>query len=146
VSETNGWTWAARVKPHIFQWTRVCFNRAADKTSLVPGLFRQLNPRHQVRGADVTWRIVLESAGPGYFLAGDAATVLDPLSSHGVLKSLMTGIMIGHVIRRLLMGYFTEKDAIQGYRDWIRGWFNSDIQKLTQFYRELSPEFVIREL
>jgi flavin-dependent dehydrogenase len=50
------------------------------------------------RGADVTWRIISPAAGPGFFLVGDAVAVLDPASSHGVLKALMTGMMAAHLI------------------------------------------------
>src|SRR2546430_1169533 len=76
-------------------------------------------PIGRVRGADVTWRHVRAAAGPGYFLTGDAAAVLDPAASHGVLRALMTGIAAGHAIAGVLAGRVTERDAAQHYCDWL---------------------------
>ncbi|MBA4535538.1 hypothetical protein H1196_23700 [Brevibacillus halotolerans] len=53
-------------------------------------------------GADMTWRVITQLGGPGgYFLIGDAATVLDPASSHGVLKAVMSGMMAGNLIAQM---------------------------------------------
>jgi flavin-dependent dehydrogenase len=45
----------------------------------------------------VTWRLANNAAGPGYFLASDAALVLDRTSSCGVLCALMSGKMAAHL-------------------------------------------------
>ena len=36
-------------------------------------------------------------AGSGYFLCGDAAAVMDPAASHGVLNALMSGMLAGYL-------------------------------------------------
>jgi hypothetical protein len=51
---------------------------------------------HKRRGIDVSSSIANPTAGPGYFLAGDAASIVDPLSSHGILKALMSGMKAAH--------------------------------------------------
>ncbi|MDF0681974.1 MAG: hypothetical protein P0116_13530 [Candidatus Nitrosocosmicus sp.] len=34
-------------------------------------------------------------------LVGDSASVIDPLSSHGVIKNIMSGMMAGHLIIKM---------------------------------------------
>jgi flavin-dependent dehydrogenase len=84
--------------------------------------------------ADVTWRQVEVAAGPGYFLIGDAASVVDPASSHGVLKAIMSGMMAGHLIKLMLEDPHREREAVQEYCRWIQSWFFNDTEKLKQLY------------
>jgi len=57
-----------------------------------PAEFAALTADGEARGIDVTWTRVQPAARPGYLLAGDAAFVLDPASSHGLLKAIMSGM------------------------------------------------------
>jgi flavin-dependent dehydrogenase len=41
---------------------------------------------------DVTLRMAAQTAGDGWFLCGDAALVLEPSVSHGVLRGPMSGM------------------------------------------------------
>jgi flavin-dependent dehydrogenase len=68
---------------------------------------------------------------------GDAAAVLNPASSHGVLKGLMSGMMVGHVIAQAVTGHVAERDAIVAYTAWISEMFHADVKALTQLYHEL---------
>ena len=131
----DGWNWTGRVKPNIYQWTRLSLREEAFKPSLQrpPLELRQLTPCGQTRGADVTWRVVERPAGLGYFLVGDAAAVLDPASSHGVLKAIMTGMMAAHSILQMVGGA-DEHYVTKAYCQWIRNWFEYDVAKLTSFY------------
>ena len=52
----------------------------------------------------MTWRMADSAAGSGWYMVGDAAAILDPTSSRGVLKALMTGVMAGHLIAGVLHG------------------------------------------
>jgi flavin-dependent dehydrogenase len=76
-------------------------------------------------------------AGPGYFLVGDAAAVLDPASSHGVLNALMSGMMAGHVITQILRYGHPEQPAQRAYCAWLRRWFAHDVKYLKALYRRL---------
>ncbi|MGL4498228.1 MAG: NAD(P)/FAD-dependent oxidoreductase, partial [Planktothrix sp.] len=93
---------------------------------------------------DVTWRQVSPPAGPGYFLVGDAATVLDPASSHGVLKAVMSGMMAAHLITQVLQGKAFESQVITGYSQWMETWFQKDIEMLRNLYALLpsAPDWV----
>ena len=135
VGETSGWTWSARVRAGTYQWTRVRFgSRAAGE---VPEELRDLAPLGPVRGADVTWRMAEKVAGPGWFMVGDAAAMLDPTSSHGVLKALLSGITAGHLISAGLAGKAPMDEIATAYHDWVGAWFRNDAAHLRSFYQNL---------
>jgi flavin-dependent dehydrogenase len=86
-------------------------------------------------GTDVTWRICPDCAGPGYFLLGDAAAVLDPLSSHGVLRAMMSGLLCGHLVSANLHQKLSAADAAGHYMSWLTHQFDADVTALTALYR-----------
>lgn len=141
IGDARGWTWTARVRQNTdhgtYQWTRLAFDAIEPDANWMPGEFRALTSLGRSRGADVTWRIADEVARPGWFMVGDAAAMLDPTSSHGVLKAIMSGMMAGHLIAAVLRGAAPAEEAAAAYRDWCAGWFAADAAKLSQFYREL---------
>lgn len=137
VGDAQGWTWTAMVRANTYQWTRLAFDGMEPDPNWMPEEFRALTPLGRSRGADVTWRIADEVARPGWFMVGDAAAMLDPTSSHGVLKAIMSGMMAGHLIAAVLGGAAPAEGAAAAYCDWCAGWFAADAAKLSQFYREL---------
>jgi flavin-dependent dehydrogenase len=136
VGDATGWIWTARVRPGIYQWTRVTFDKQPD-ASWSPEELRGLAPVGRSRGADVTWRLATRTAGDAWYMVGDAALTLDPTSSHGVLRALMSGIMAGHLIAGVLGGRMAADAAADAYHAWLAGWFAQEMAKLAQFYREL---------
>jgi flavin-dependent dehydrogenase len=136
VADASGWTWTARVKPGLYQWTRMRFGDGPAETG-PPEELSRLAPVGRARGADVTWRMATQTAGPGWFIAGDAAAVLDPASSHGVLKALMSGTLAAHLIEASLAGKAPPAELSMAYHRWLAGWFETDMLQLGRFYREL---------
>lgn len=134
-----GWTWMAKVRPHLFQWTRLALSRQKATCRRIPHRLLNLRPSGRVKGADVTWRILSRPAGPGYFAVGDAASVLDPASSHGVLRALMSGMMAAHMIGGVEGGQHEPLTAARQYQDWLKTSFDSDVRRLRELYRELRP-------
>jgi flavin-dependent dehydrogenase len=135
VADSNGWTWTARVKPNLYQWTRLALSGETREESSQgpPAEFERLESCGRARGADVTWRAVTRPAGAGYFIVGDAAAVLDPASSHGVLKALMTGMMAAHSIRQIVE-CADERFVTEAYGRWVHDWFEHDVSKLKELY------------
>jgi flavin-dependent dehydrogenase len=132
--DAGGWVWTAKIAPRRFVWTRLNFASVeSQKPPVLPNV-RWLGP---VRGADVTWRAVQASAGRGYFLAGDAAAVLDPASSHGVLRALMSGMMAAHVCASVMSGSMHEDEGANHYRTWLSSWFAHDVRRLRELYGSL---------
>jgi flavin-dependent dehydrogenase len=136
VADAAGWTWTARVKPGLYQWTRMRFGETAAESG-PPEELSRLAPVGRAKGADVTWRMATQTAGPGWFIVGDAAAVVDPASSHGVLKALMSGTLAGHLIEASLSGKAPASELSGAYHRWLAGWFETDILHLGRFYREL---------
>jgi flavin-dependent dehydrogenase len=136
-ADTKGWTWTARVRPNVYQWTRINFDNRRPPAGWLPDDLRGLSPQCSTRAVDVTCQMVQMPAGPGYFLIGDAACVLDPASSHGVLKAIMCGIMAGHLIAHIQSAAMVEREAVEGYSAWLREWFHRDVEQLKSLYAQL---------
>jgi len=138
IGDASGWTWTAMVRPRTYQWTRVSFT-GQPAAGWIPEELRGLLPLGPARGADVTWRMAENTAGTGWFMVGDAAATLDPTSSHGVLKGIMSGMMAGHLVAVAIHqdGKAASADAAAAYHDWLAGWFTTDAAQLTRLYRQL---------
>ena len=145
-ADATGWTWSACVAPGLYHWTRLSLAADDPLRGRPPRVFSDLTPTSRPRGADVTWRLVSRPAGAGYLCVGDAAAVLDPASSHGVLKGLMSGMMAAHVISQVVTGGASDVAATETYSAWLREWFHADVRELRRMYRELPhPPAWVRE-
>lgn len=135
VAGADGWTWTARVDAGVYCWTRVALSGALGRDG-VPAEFGGLAPRGRAGSADVGWRALREAAGPGWVAAGDAAVVLDPASSHGTLRGLITGLHAARLVRGVLAGG-DEPRLSASYRAFVTRWFEHDVEALTELYRRL---------
>ena len=128
-ADATGWTWIAEVERERFHWTRVTEPSNRPHISWRPECLRGLVTDASY-GADVTWRMAEKVAGMGWFLAGDAAAVLDPSSSHGVLRAVMTGMMAGHLIIRRCSQQASEQACALSYQQWLSSWFHHDVAEM----------------
>jgi flavin-dependent dehydrogenase len=139
-ADATGWIWTARVQPGLYHWTRLWFDQEAARAvapDWLPEELRGLTPQGRSRGVDATWRIADAPAGPGYFLVGDASALLDPASSHGVLKAIMSGMLAAHAISRVIHDDVAEAEAYRAYNLWMQRSFGVDAAKLAAVYAEL---------
>jgi flavin-dependent dehydrogenase len=113
----DGWAWEAPITHDCTAWCRL---RVADRP-----------PRGL---SDATWRLVPACAGAGYFVAGDAAAVLDPLSSHGVLRAMMSGMLSAHLIASIERRGGDEREAVSYYQTWLNDRFEHDAVRLASLY------------
>jgi flavin-dependent dehydrogenase len=130
------WRWTARVQPGLYHWARTLEPGESVHRGWLPEEFAGLTPVGQTRALDVTWTLVLPSAGPGYIACGDAAAVLDPSSSHGVLRALMSGILAAH----LVAADIPEQHRANAYCHWLRDSYFKDVAALRQWRSSLVPE------
>jgi flavin-dependent dehydrogenase len=128
--DKNGWTWTARVRPGLYNWTRLNVEDNAVDRDFTPEEFASLRQIGRVQAADVTWRLVTECAGDGYFLCGDAAAVLDPTSSHGVVKAIMSGAQAADLIVQILKQGADAREAAAKFRELFSKWFEHDVGRL----------------
>ena len=107
--------------------------------------YANLNPEGRARAENVTWRCADRLAGNGFFLLGDAAVVLDPATSRGVLRAIMTGIQAAHLASAVIAGHMPGPEAASWYDGWLRNWFHNDLATLRERYSTMFPEIVFPE-
>ncbi|HYO66120.1 MAG TPA: FAD-dependent monooxygenase [Archangium sp.] len=135
--EPEGWEWIARVRPGLYAWTRLSLQGDARTRPDVPLALSTGRPTGAPRGADVTWSRVEAPAGEGYFIAGDAAAVVDPASSQGVLRALMQGMMAAHLITACVKGTVPELEAARYYRGWVQDMYQRTASALREQYASI---------
>ena len=128
--DAAGWTWTARVRPGLYNWTRLNVGDNSIDQNFTPEEFGSLRPIGRVQTADVTWRLVPQCAGDGYFLCGDAAAVLDPTSSHGVVKAIMSGAHAADLIVQIVRRGGDAQEAATAFRQLFSTWFEHDVARL----------------
>ena len=135
-ADETGWTWIAKIRPNLYHWTRLNLNEDTPDANYVPTELRGLLPLGRSRGADVSWRIVTKPAGPGYYVVGDAAAILDPASSHGVLKAVLSGTLAARlIVEAIALGNGVA--AAQRYEGWVNDRFEHDVAGLRALYARL---------
>ncbi|HYO57653.1 NAD(P)/FAD-dependent oxidoreductase [Archangium sp.] len=132
--EPDGWEWIARVRPGLYAWTRLSLHPHRSTRTELPQALSTGRAAGAPRGADVTWSRVDAPAGDGYFIAGDAAVVVDPASSQGVLRALMQGMMAAHLITACVKGRASEAEAARVYRGWVRDMYQRSVSALRERY------------
>ena len=132
-ADKTGWTWIAEVEPNRYQWTRVTEACNRPQGAWRPECLQGMIPESS-RGADVTWRMAENVAGPGWYIAGDSAAVLDPASSHGVLRAVMTGMMSAHLVEQHLVHRAVAQNCAEFYQEWFTSWFHHDVTEMSHAY------------
>ena len=117
--DEHGWTWTAQISPTVAHRCRLPLRGGRSRVAAPPTL-RPYAAVGDVRAANVTWRSVRPVAGPGYLLAGDAAFVLDPAASHGVLRALLSGMRAVQVVLDALAGRTDPAAGADAYEAWTR--------------------------
>ena len=145
-STKDGWKWIAKIHPDIIQWIRLSFENNIPN-DWIPEELKNLKQYGITRKMDMTWRIVSKPVGSNYFMVGDAAFVLDPASSHGVLRALMSGMMAAHLILKTQENQAQREQVILEYSKWIKEWFEHDANKLKEFYKKHPnpPKWVLNQ-
>ena len=137
VGDASGWLWTAMIRPGLYQWTQVALDGQRHPPDWCPDEVRNLKPHGPPRGADVTWRLSCRTAGPGWFLVGDAAAILDPTSAKGILKALLSGITTGKLASAIFTGSAPSAEVVNLYNAWLSDWFLSDAHQLEKFYQSV---------
>ena len=139
IADADGWRWTARVSDGLTQWARLTLpGRPAGREP--PDTLARLPPFGPARGADATWRIAERTAGPGWFLTGEAASSVDPTSSKGVLKALTSGLFAGRTTAAVLTRGAPAPQGAAAYDRWVRRGFEGDVAVLAPLYAALGAE------
>lgn len=146
-TDETGWLWTARISDTRVHWTRLNLNGTIPGREWVPEQWAGHPGASRPCRANVTWRRCERVAGPGYFICGEAASVLDPGSSHGVLNAIMSGMLAGHYAARVIGDPRLEEDARGAYEAWISGRMEADSSALAKLYAEIlrPPKWVMNQ-
>jgi flavin-dependent dehydrogenase len=137
----DGWLWTAHVEANRYHYTRLVRTVRVD-TSYFPPEFAGLQQSDRPKTRDVTWRIASRCAGPGYFILGDAAALIDPSSSQGVLRALLSGTMAAHLLTNIFAGRIPEILASQEYDIWMQRLFKRQAIELRRYFSGNTVEAV----
>jgi flavin-dependent dehydrogenase len=135
-ADAVGWTWMADLGAGRYSWVRVTEVHRSPPRGWIPDELHGCRPTGE-GGADVTWRIASTTAGEGWFAAGDAALVLDPSASHGVLRALMSGMAAARGVVELSGGLETLEDVGREYDAWLSAWFRHDARVMARHYESV---------
>lgn len=111
---------------------------------LVGALIAEAELQGEVGRHDASWRNVQEYAQPGLLFVGDAASVIDPLTSQGVFKAIQSGIVASAVVNTALARPDDEAMALDYYRESQRRFFDNYAEIARSSYRAspyLAEEF-----
>ena len=136
-ADANGWTWTGRVGPNTYQYTRLCFQKEDPPCDWLPAEYRAagMAPLFRPRGADFTWRQVLQPSGLGFFLVGDALARTDPLVQLGCFKAVMSGFKVALLLDAILNSGMPEDEAHAEYASWVEEKYISDLYILRSYYK-----------
>lgn len=137
-SERSGWSWYAPIRDGRLAWVRLTWDGVAPAK---PSKLAELDDLGPPRGADVTWRRPTVTAGRDFFICGDAAGMIDPCSSHGVLRAMMSGMMASYQAGQALGGTDRQLCAHR-YQRWLGDWWDADTDRLRTFYAEFEPRWI----
>ncbi len=133
LADPDGWTWVASSAGSVAALDAPVFTEGTSTPILC--LKRYAAYPHQAGvGADVSWRVSTAPAGAGYFMVGDAASLLDPAASHGVLKALMSGMQAAQALFDSLQRPPVSIPAQVQYSRWVSDWFARDLAQMRHFY------------
>jgi flavin-dependent dehydrogenase len=115
---------------------RALHQRALAAAPHVEALVGSAEPRGSVRGIECTPYDARRFAGRDFFLVGDAASFLDPLSSHGVHKAMDGALTAAVSIRTLLERPRRADDAVDFYQERERGIYRVATGHLRDLYAQ----------
>ena len=132
--DDTGWLWTARISDTLMHWTRLNITGDLPEREWVPEQWAGHNGATRPRRANVTWRRCQRVAGSGYFICGDAASVVDPASSHGVLNAIMSGMLAGQYAAQASHDPRLSETVRRAYEVWMFSRMNTDFSELAKRY------------
>lgn len=130
---SKGWTWITPLTSENWAYVELLKGNCLSSWKLSKDI--SVNLTSKIFGRDVTWRMVEEPSGPGFFISGDACAVLDPSFGKGVLSAIYSGMLIAENISLKLQDSHAETSIISGYNKWIQDSFHRDIELLREEHR-----------
>lgn len=107
------------------------WHKAMARTRLTYNRFVKTRPVTSLRVKPAHSQYLRRFCGAGWYAAGDAATMFDPLSSLGIFKAIRHGVLVSYAVRDDLQG---KPGAGQKYHHVIQSEFEHYLQTRQQYY------------
>ena len=142
---SGGWAWSVPISPFVryvaFMVDRTKGLSAAYFAELAKTrAFRKIFSRGKLEtgpwGADASLYSSKRFYGPGFLLAGDAGSFIDPLSSFGVKKAMVSAWMAAVVVNTCVRRPSMREIALKFYDDREREVYAGYLQKSAALFRE----------
>ena len=146
-NDATGWTWISRVEaPDLYQFTRLAFKPLENFRDWMPPEFveTEMIPIGPTRGADMTWRIVSQPAGPGYFMIGDAVRRNDPMTNRGFELALVDSFKTALLLSQWKRGELDKKEIAATYVKEVKEYYLKGLIPSYQFLKghPLAPDWL----
>jgi FADH2-dependent halogenase len=147
-SYVDGWAWSVPTEPGVRHFTVMIEPGRTDlaegsaeqryraELAKIPAFRTLLEPAQLVDGvwgADASLYTAREHAGPGFLLVGDAGTFIDPLSSFGVKKALVSGWLAAITVHTALTNVRMRDDALRFFDRRERQMAGASMLETTRF-------------
>jgi len=142
---SGGWAWSVPISPFVryvaFMVDRTKGLSAAYFAEIAKTrAFRKIFSRGKLEtgpwGADASLYSSKRFYGPGFLLAGDAGSFIDPLSSFGVKKAMVSAWMAAVVVNTCVRRPSMREIALKFYDDREREVYAGYLQKSAALFRE----------
>jgi flavin-dependent dehydrogenase len=149
----DGWAWSVPTEPGVRYFTVMvepgrtglaegsADDRYRAELAKIPPFRALLEHAHLVNGvwgADASLYTAREHAGPGFLLVGDAGTFIDPLSSFGVKKALVSGWLAAITVHTALTNAGMRDEALRFFDRRERQMAGAGRQQATKFAAEVA--------
>ncbi|MFO0729005.1 MAG: NAD(P)/FAD-dependent oxidoreductase [Myxococcota bacterium] len=111
------------------------YQRQVSSSAWLQEVLEGARREDEVSVFDATWARAERFIGPGFLLVGDAASVIDPLTSQGVYKALQSGLAAAASLRTILERPAQAALAEQYYQDTQARFYASYAETAVTFYR-----------
>lgn len=133
--DDEGWTWTARLARHE-QWVRLRLNKPQRDDIALDHWRRDRTLSQPPSAHTVTWQRAQQIAVNGLYRVGDAACVVDPASSHGVQRAVMSAMMAVHCAKSHITNQASLAEAAAHFQRWVLQTYDHDRHELMRRYTQ----------
>jgi flavin-dependent dehydrogenase len=139
ITAADHWNWLSPEKNGRCSWTRLARTGWTDFSQPQVLSYHPMEAPADVW--NVRWRAFRPLVAKGLVICGDAAGIIDPASSQGILSAAYSGIMAANCVREIFVQPAAENLWLSQYDQWFIEQFESKVARLKTYYQELMPEW-----
>lgn len=131
------WNWIAPETDGTCSWTRLASSGWTDFSA--PPELENYPMDSPPSVWNMRWRLFRPIVSKGLLVCGDAAGIIDPAASQGILTAVMAGIAAANCIGNIFNDPSAENILLANYDQWYLGQYENRARQLRSYYQELMP-------